>query len=145
MDDARSDETSYRLNSRNWDEEYSSTRRELMVELKKKLQEYDELILRERRILQISAPSRKNHRRYFNYVWNEKPLCEEEYEFVYQEDDMLYLTDDAETAWMDSATDLIIAVLPVKVLQVRLGSSWSGVTDEAGAVPLLEQGRSPEG
>ena len=104
--------------SRSWDEEHSSTRSDLVKELQGKLEEYDGLVLREHQLLKIKAPSKKNHRQYFRYMWNTKPLCEEETRFICQEDDMLYLSTDAEAAWMESAFDFIIAILPAKVMKV---------------------------
>ena len=54
-----------------------------MTELNVKLEEHDKLMLREHQILKIEAPSREDHQNYFNYIWNEKPLCPEELDFIY--------------------------------------------------------------
>ena len=116
--DARNEETEYRLNSRGWDEDNSTVRQELMAILKIKMKEYDDLVFREHRMLRISKSSQKNHRRYFNFIWNEKPLCPQEYAFIFQEDDMLDLAAEQENEWLASMIDAIIAILPGKTLKV---------------------------
>ena len=116
--DEASEETAYRLNSRRWDEENSTERKDLIATLKAKLKEYDELVLREHQMLKISTPSRKNHIRYFNYIWNERPLCREEYEFVFHADDMLDLATEPESEWVGGVIDFILALLPRRILKV---------------------------
>ena len=116
--DRANEETAYHLNSRRWDEENSTLRKDLIATLKVKLKEYDELVLREHQMLKISAPSRKNHIRYFNYIWEEKPLCREEYDFVFHEDDMLDLAAEPESEWVGNVIDFILALLPRGILKV---------------------------
>ena len=100
----------YHLASRRWDEVQNSRRREIMSQLKLKLKEYDDLILRDHQILKIDRPSRKTHTSYFNYIWNEKPLCEEEYDFVYHRSDMLSLRTDAENSWLEPFVEMLLAL-----------------------------------
>ena len=89
-----------------------------MAELKARLKDYDDLVMREYQMLKVRYPSKKDHRSYFNFMWNQKPLCEEEDQFIYPEDAMLYLSTDAEAAWMESAFDAIITIFPKKILKV---------------------------
>ena len=116
--DAANDQTAYRLNSRQWDEEHSTARKNVIAELKIKLKEYDDLVFRERQMLKINAPSRKDFIRYFNYIWNEQPLCPEEYAFIVQEDDMLDLVAEQEDEFWSGMIDVILAIIPRKVLRV---------------------------
>ena len=118
LDKADHDREPYHLASRSWDEEQNSERKNLIAELKTKLKEYDELVLREYRMLSINSPSSKNHRNYFNYIWNEKPLCPEEYDFIYFEDDMLSLGKNDEDSWLEPLVDVIMAWVPFNILKV---------------------------
>ena len=116
--DAAGQATQYALNSRRWDEDHSVERKNVIANLKTKLKEYDDLILREHQILKIARPTKKNHRYYFNFIWEEKPLCRKEYEFIFQEDDTLDLAAEPETEWLWSVVEVIIKVLPRGLLKV---------------------------
>ena len=95
-----------------------SMRKELMAKLMVKLEEYDKLILREHELLKIGAPSREDHQNYFNYIWNEKPLCAEEYDFIYSQDDMLSLGRGDGHPWIAPVHRFLVAVLPNKFMNV---------------------------
>ena len=108
-------EEPYILASRSYDEEESPKRRELIVELKFKMKEYDELLIREHHLLKTDQPSRKKHRNYFDYIWNEKPLCPEEYDYVFYQDDMVSLGTDSEDSWLEPVMDTVISLIPAKI------------------------------
>lgn len=112
----------YRLASREYDEKdpNDAPRKALMVELSEQLRMYDELLLRDNEVMRIDQPSRRSHRKYFDYIWNEKPLCREEYAFILRQDDFvaLGLPDDN---WFGSFIDGLERVTPKWLLNVRLG------------------------
>ena len=118
LDAADVEREPYHLNSRRWDEEQSPARKLLIAKLKSKMKEYDDMLLREHQLLKVEAAKPKTHRNYFDYIWNEKPLCEEEYRFVYQQDDFLDLGADSERSWHEPMIGLLIWLVPAKILKV---------------------------
>ena len=116
---AADDEDFYRLCSRRFDDEdKESKRRKLIKQIDDVLKEYDDLLLREHHILSIHTPSRKAHRGYFDYIWNEKPVVKEEYQFIYREDDFVMLGDQHDR-WL-GYTEFLVSVLPRVVLKYLL-------------------------
>ena len=89
------DETLYpdRLFCRRYDEELGdrSQRPQILQSLEQSLKEYDGLLLREHSISSIPRPSRKNHRAIFDWVYNNKPVVREEYQYLYDERDFVLL------------------------------------------------------
>jgi hypothetical protein len=81
----------YNLHSRRWDVTNSEKRKEIIEALKLKLKEYDDLVLREREMLKIQAPRKKDYDRFTGLVLDERPLDLAEADFVCQEDDMIDL------------------------------------------------------
>ena len=107
----------YRLCSRRYDEEEKTDRKDLMALLNHKMKEYDDLILREHAIMSIKDASEKAHRTYFDYVWNEKPLCEEEYQFIFRKGDFMELGEQGDT-WLGSWVEVLQAIVPRRLLKV---------------------------
>ena len=111
----------YRLRSRRYDERTLHCRRkDLLNCIATSLKEYDDLLLREHQIMSIKHPSPKAHEVYFNYIWNCKPLCKEEYQFIYHRDDFALLGDQ-EDGWLGSYIEAIRWILPKAV--IRVGSA----------------------
>lgn len=118
MDESDAEEEPYRLTSHSWDDEDDPRRKVLMAEIKAKLKEYDDLLIRERTILSMDAPSRNNHKHYLNYVWMEKPVCPEEEDFIYHKDDMVNLHGNTEINWLRPMVDSIMMKLPRGLMKV---------------------------
>ena len=108
----------YRLASRSWDEEDDPRRKILMDQIKAKLKEYDDLLMREERTLSMEVPSQKLHNHYRNYLWHEKPLAPEDSEFVYRKDDMVNLHGYHESNWIKPVIDSVMMTLPPSVMRV---------------------------
>lgn len=132
----------YRLCSRRYDEEHlgSCERKTILDGLGAQLKEYDDLLLREHTIMSIRQPSRKIHRSYFDYIWNEKPVCKEEYQFIYRRDDFLALGVQ-EDGWLGSWTETLAQLLPNRVLKVSSIFGQYRLTNVAHAVCLDLQRR----
>ncbi|KAI4146421.1 MAG: hypothetical protein LQ340_005936 [Diploschistes diacapsis] len=126
MDAADAADEPYRLASRSWDEENDPKRKILMGEIKAKLKEYDDLLIREETILKMEAPSQKLHQHYRNYMWFEKPLCPEDAEFVYHKDDMVNLHGYTESNWIKPMVDSLMMALPPSVMKVSIGVVETG-------------------
>lgn len=114
---AADDDDFYRLCSRRFDEEdQECKRKQLLTKIEKVMEEYDQLLVREHQILSIRGPSRKAMRGYFDWIWNEKPVIKEEYQFIYREDDFVMLGDQHDR-WL-GYTEFFVSVLPRVVLKV---------------------------
>lgn len=109
----------YRLCSRRYDEEdpQISLRQALFARLDVALAEYDALLLRDHQIMSIGEPTVKAQRSYFDYVWNEKPLCKEEYQFIYRQNDFIQLGIQPDT-WFGSLLETLSFVTPRWLLNV---------------------------
>lgn len=108
----------YHLCLRRYDEEdpQEMQRIELMSRLNKMLKEYDELLLREHAIMSIKQPSDKVYRSYFDYIWNEKPLCQAEYQFISHKDDFVALSKQEDT-WLSPFIKVLQALVPKRLLK----------------------------
>ena len=91
----KADETSYpdRLYCRRYDKELGeeSQRTQVLQSLQNHLEEYDAMLLREHAIVSLPKPTTRNHRAIFDWVYNNKPVVREEYEYLYDERDFLLL------------------------------------------------------
>ena len=119
LDKEHEDDDPYRLCSRRYDEEEGPQkvqRKELLSRLNETLKEYDELLLREHAIMSIKQPSERMHRTYFDYVWNEKPLCPAEYEFIFHKDDLVVLGEQEDT-WLGPLIEVFLAWVPRRLLK----------------------------
>lgn len=58
---------------------------------------------------------------FFNWVYNNKPVVREEYEFLYHRDDFVLLGNQEEM-WLGSLVERLWALLPQRVFEVRCPS-----------------------
>ena len=78
-----------------------SLRNAILQRLENILKEYDELLLREHTIASIVQPTAKNHRSLFDWVYNNKPVVREEYEYLFDQHDFVLLGND-DDHWLRS-------------------------------------------
>ena len=130
MDDADAAEEPYRLASRSWDAEDDPKRKVLMTEIKARLKEYDELLVREQATLQMESASTRLHRHYLDYMWLEKPLAPEDEEFVYRGYDMVNLMGYSESNWLKPIIARLMMSLPPWLMKVsRSSGGWRKVAN----------------
>lgn len=80
------------LYSRRDDEELEPCQRpHLIRRLESELKEYDDILLREHAITSIPSPSRRTHKSVFDWIYNNKPVVRDEYQYLYQQDDFVLL------------------------------------------------------
>jgi hypothetical protein len=113
----------YRLCSRRYDDADPTTskRKELLNEIDTKLERFDELMLREHAFLSLKRPSKTVHKAYFDYIWNEKPVIKDEYQFIYHREDIVILGQH-DDSWLGSPIEGLGRFVPRRLLQVRLSS-----------------------
>lgn len=58
------------------------------------------------------------HRSYFDYIWNEKPLCEAEYQFIFHRDDFVALGEQEDT-WLAPFIEALQDLVPKPILKVK--------------------------
>ena len=132
MDAVDAEEEPYRLASRSWDVEDDPKRANLMIEIKAKLKEYDDLLVREREILGWEKAGRREHGHYMDYLWLEKPLAPEDEEFVLRRGDMVDLCGgkEAEVKWLKPAVAWLMMRMP----------AWGMKVSFLGALCAVEKG-----
>lgn len=120
LDEEDAKEDWYRVCSRRHDEENPETcvRKQLLDRLNTTLKEYDDLMLREHAILSLKRPSRRVHKGYFDFIWHQKPVVKEEYQFIYHREDCVTLGEHGD-GWLGSPTEAIGRIIPKGLLQVR--------------------------
>lgn len=89
-------------------------RSSLMARLHAKLKEYDDLLLREHAVMSLAPSTKKAYLAYFNYIWNEKPLAENEWEFIRHKSDLVSLGEQ-EDSWRGSLVDDVLKLTPTMI------------------------------
>jgi hypothetical protein len=77
------------------------------------------MLLRECQIQKLIKPTLRNHINLFNYIWNEKPVYNEEFDFVLHKDDLVTLEEASEHSWLDEFVQGILDRLPMWISRVR--------------------------
>ena len=88
------------------------------------------MLLREKKLLQVERPSSRNYKSYLNYIWNEKPLSRDEYDYVFHKDDMISLGVDSGNGWLGPVVAIITTILPECAMKVMFLEHHIGLTDE---------------
>lgn len=113
------------LSSRERDDSQSWPRRkELLAEIKNKLQEYDDLMFKTMKLLTIKKPTERNRASYDAYVEGNGLLVAEEEEFIKYSEDLLALGGDLEDSWLNGVVEDMINLLSRRYWQVRDQSAF---------------------
>ena len=119
IDEADAAEVPYRLYERVFDVEDDPRRQVLFNDINAKLKDYDELLLRQRDVLALQQVSHRDWLYHARYMWGKKPLCPEDMEFVWCEDDMVDLFTYTESTWMRPMVETFVSLLPRGLLTVK--------------------------
>ncbi|KAI9892929.1 MAG: hypothetical protein M1814_000813 [Vezdaea aestivalis] len=118
--DAEGDEC-WRLYSRFHDESRPQhPRKALIADIEKKLVAYDELVDRIERASHRKPPSDRNFTSLFNWIWNEKPVINQEFEFVFRKDDLVAIKEDADETWLDDSVANFLNAIPGPIVKVTI-------------------------
>ncbi|KAI9817249.1 MAG: hypothetical protein M1827_001362 [Pycnora praestabilis] len=118
MDRVHEKDNPYRLQSRKYDNQSKDPiRGPLIDEIDDKLKAYDDLLTREWKLRGITKPTRRNYRSLFNWVWNNKPLAEDETDFTFLEEDFVSLAHGQENSPFDGYVEDLIQKSPSRRLQ----------------------------
>ncbi|KAL6707392.1 hypothetical protein ACN47E_004171 [Coniothyrium glycines] len=103
-----------RLHSRETDvdraasEGASRNRRVILREIRTKLMEYDEVLIKARTLESFQKPSDRNYRSVRRYHYNEKPLMDSEMDSIRSKEDIVSLSNGREWAMFDSGVESVI-------------------------------------
>ncbi|KAI8939317.1 hypothetical protein NX059_003107 [Plenodomus lindquistii] len=108
------DEDENRLRSRDYDmttnanDQRTRTRRVVLREIKDKLMEYDEVLIKCRTLESFQKPSDRNYRSVRRYHHNKKPLMDSEMDSIRSKEDIISLTSGREWATFDGGVETLI-------------------------------------
>jgi hypothetical protein len=109
LEDAR------RLKSRDYDvrqpdgEGAPRTRRVILREIKAKLLEYDDMLMKARDLQAFQKPSDRNYRSLRRYCYKKKPLLDDELESIRAKEDMVTIHNGREWATFDGGVETVIS------------------------------------
>ncbi|PQE28352.1 Peptidase C14 caspase domain protein [Rutstroemia sp. NJR-2017a BBW] len=93
------------------------TRTKILEEIENKLKAYDELLLRARALNSMSRPSETDYRSVENYMFDKKPLIDEEQGFIYDKNDLVTLREGREGAYLDKMIEKFLQTFHCMFLQ----------------------------
>lgn len=79
----------------------NEARKAIVDDLKEKVIEYDDILLRDTQLRQLRRPSKRAHRNFFDWMWTENPFGEGEKQFIFHEHDFVVLDEQHEDSWLD--------------------------------------------
>ena len=109
LDQKHEQEAPHRLISKRIDEAWHEegmafTRTAMMVEIKAKLKEYDDLLARQHAISSLPRPGKREFKSYFDWIINDPPVVEEEFRFIYHKEYFVQLGEQADS-WLGPLVD----------------------------------------
>lgn len=68
----------------------------------------------------LNRPADRDHNSVMNFLWNQKPLFEDERSFIYEKEDLVTLKPGRETAFLDAFVERMIKISNCKPIQVSI-------------------------
>ncbi|KAB8303957.1 hypothetical protein EYC80_005315 [Monilinia laxa] len=93
------------------------TRSIILEEIEEKLAAYDDLLLRSKRLNTMNRPSESDYRSVERYIFDKKPLIDEEQGFIYEKKDLVTLREGREGAFLDTLIEKFFRVFHCEILQ----------------------------
>ncbi|KAI9647713.1 hypothetical protein NHQ30_004099, partial [Ciborinia camelliae] len=93
------------------------TRTVVLDEIEEKLAAYDELLLRSQNVNAMNRPAESDYRSVERYIFDKKPLVDEEQGFIYEKEDLVTLREGREGAFLDTMTERFLQVFHCAFLQ----------------------------
>jgi hypothetical protein len=97
--------------------------------------------MREHAIMNLPQTSRKSHRANFDYVYNEKPIDKDEYQFLYHRDDFITLGV-PEDSWLGSFLDFLSAATPNWLKRVLISTPRTTSKSSASTLHFYSNSRT---
>ncbi|KAF4636283.1 hypothetical protein G7Y89_g1791 [Cudoniella acicularis] len=93
------------------------TRTEILDDIERKLEKYDSFVAKAQRMVALPKPADRDYLSVENYIFDKKPLIDEEAGFIYRKEDLITLRDGREMALLDAATEKMLQVFNSKWLK----------------------------
>ncbi|KAF7872143.1 hypothetical protein EAF04_003068 [Stromatinia cepivora] len=93
------------------------TRTVVLDEIEEKLAAYDQLLLRSQHVNAMNRPAETDYRSVERYIFDKKPLVDEEQGFIYEKNDLITLREGREGAFLDTLTERFLQVFHCAFLQ----------------------------
>jgi hypothetical protein len=72
-----------------------------------------------RDLVSLNRPAARDYESVSNYVWNTRPLCDDEEDWIRQKEDLITLRLGREHAWLDTAIEHMLKALNYGWINVR--------------------------
>jgi len=69
-------------------------------------------------MVSLNTPAERDFKSVEGYIFEKKPLLDEEYGFIYNKEDLITLRDGREMAFLDSLTEKMLQTFHCSLLQV---------------------------
>jgi len=92
-------------------------RKALIEEIDRKMEIYDNILLRDNRLRSLRRPSERVHRDYMDYIYTEQPFIEEDLRFIYHEQDFVTVQE-YEDSWLDYLMHRFITLKVIRYIFV---------------------------
>ncbi|KAE8446891.1 hypothetical protein EG329_011522 [Mollisiaceae sp. DMI_Dod_QoI] len=93
------------------------TRTQILDEIEQKLDKYDSWILKAQNMSALNKPAARDYKSVEGFIFDKKPLVDEESGYIYHKEDLITLRDGRETAILDSFTEILLKTFHCSVLQ----------------------------
>ncbi|KAF7880403.1 uncharacterized protein EAF02_007249 [Botrytis sinoallii] len=93
------------------------TRTIVLDEIEANLAAYDELLLRSQHVNAMNRPADSDYRSVERYIFDKKPLVDEEQGFIYEKNDLITLREGREGAYLDTMTERFLQIFHCAFLQ----------------------------
>lgn len=98
-------------------EEGERTREDVMEELRVKVCQYDELLVKARELVSFQRPTNRDYRSVRNWFHNTGPLCDEDQEYILWKEDIVTLRHGREWAGFDGLVEEILHKLNCRLIR----------------------------
>jgi hypothetical protein len=109
------------------DEDVFRTREDIMEELRIKVNQYDELLIKARELVSFQRPTERDYRSVRNWFNNIAPLIDEEQEYILWKEDIVTLRHGREWAGFDGMVEAMLHKMDCPLIQVSIFSRTKGV------------------
>ena len=86
----------------------------------------DKMLARERALLSLPKPSPRNHRSVLGYLWDEKPIVQDEADYIHQVDDFVILTNNQDSLF-EAFLEEWISSIPLDCVRVSMSDKSDSV------------------
>ncbi|KAH8678811.1 hypothetical protein BGZ60DRAFT_428633 [Tricladium varicosporioides] len=84
------------------------TRTQILNDIEQCLEKYDSFIEKAQYMASLSKPAARDYASVEGYIFDKKPLLDEEASFIYRREDLITLRDGREAAFLDAATEKML-------------------------------------